>query len=696
MEQLNKHLQQQFQKMMDTGHLFVSSLNSNIIWDLYLSFFTDKQNPVFRDPESSTHNCNNCKNFIRRYGNIVAISDDNTLMTLFDVEVPQPYTDVFKNLSEEISKNTIKDVFAETFSMLKSLPYESCKKSNEWFKLGIAKNSKAYTKEEAEKFGVVSPNETRTFHHFNLNIHTDFIDKSGNSSERIQGHYRDLKNVFERGLNEISVDVLTLAQDLINQNSLLNGTSYLQKITKFIALKEEYDTIPNELKNNWLWMNSKDVDTAKFRNTLIGTFCVELMEGKELNKACLDWNKRADPANYMKATAPISKSQIESAKAFVEEQGYTASFDRRLATIEDIRVTEIKHINQHVKNVTKGVSLFDDVKPSKTTKRMTFEGVDEIPVEKFIETILPKASSVEAYVESKFQDNLAVLTKGKDDTKPIFKWDNNYSWTYKGNLAGKSEIKRNVKNAGGNIEALLRCSLQWNDEDTEGVVDFDLHCTESPGDRISYLHKKSRTGGFLDVDMIRPFTIGIENITYKKNLPNGSYKFFVRNYDGGSNKGFKVQIEVDKQTFDYVHPSTRRDVPIATVIVKDSNISIEHHLSPFNEQPKTLYGLESNQFHKVNLVCLSPNHWGKNNTGNKHLFFMLEGAKADEQVRSFHVENLSSDLLAHRKVMEVLANTTMIEPKGEHLAGLGFNFTVRDSLIVRVKGTFNRILKIKF
>lgn len=82
---------------------------------------------------------------------------------------------------------------------------------------------------------------------------------------------------------------------------------------------------------------------AKFRNELIGTLCVELTEGVELNKACETWNKRVDPVNYMKA--PITQKQINEAQKFVEENGYSESFDRRFATLDDININEILHSN---------------------------------------------------------------------------------------------------------------------------------------------------------------------------------------------------------------------------------------------------------------------------------------------------------------------------------------------------------------
>ena len=124
-------------------------------------------------------------------------------------------------------------------------------------------------------------------------------------------------------------------------------------------------------------------------------------------------------------------------------------------------------------------------------------------------------------------------------------------------------------------------------------------------------------------------------------------------------------------------------------------MTIEHHLQE-SSNSKEIYSLETNQFHKVNLVCLSPNHWDVNNVGNKHYFFMLDGCKSPISLRSFHAENLIPELASHRKVLEVLGNTTMIEPNTKQLSGLGFNATVKDEMIVKLSGTHKRMIKIKF
>ena len=61
----------------------------------------------------------------------------------------------------------------------------------------------------------------------------------------------------------------------------------------------------------------------------------------------------------------------------------------------------------------------------------------------------------------------------QSESKPIFKWSNNYSWTFNGNLAGKSQIKEAVKSEGGKIDGVLRFSIIWN-EDGKDILDFDL------------------------------------------------------------------------------------------------------------------------------------------------------------------------------------------------------------------------------
>lgn len=704
MIEFRKKVQAQFNKMCATGKLFRIALSGSEVWTLYLGSFKD--DPKFRDPASSFHNCNLCHNFIRRYGNIVAVDKDYGLMSLFDVETEGEYAEASSIMSKAVKGSVIQDAFFETAEELKKLGYAPFDNGAATHRIGMAVNHKRYTKEEAEKFGVVKPNEIRTFNHLCLDLAKAFVPVTSASIESIQGEYRDAKNVFKRAMDEISIDTLQLVRDLINQGSLLDGTTHLYKIEQFIPYMESYTKLGANQKNNWAWVTSYKLPFAKFRNELIGVLCSELSEGKEINEAAQAWNKRVDPANYMKVSAPITKKQIEEAKKFVEEGGYIESFTRRFATIEDIKVDEIKHINIGNGEV-KTASIFDGLSKSTPSrhKRNEFEGVEEVNIDKFMKDILPTCTSVEAYLDNSHEGNLVSLTTAiKPDSKPIFKWDNNYSWTFKGNLAGKSQIKEAVKTQGGKVDGVLRFSIMWA-EDSVDDSDLDAHCVESNGEEIYFGHKASRTGGTLDIDIIHPQDHKVrtkqevvENITYpsKTMMKDGKYDFFVVQFNGRQSKGFKAEIEFDGQIYSYVYTKpVGGSVRVAVVTLDKGVFSIKHGL-PETESSKTIYGLETNEFHKVSLVSLSPNHWGKNNVGNKHYLFMIDGCKPDTGIRSFHNENLIPDLLAHRKVMDVLGSTSVIQPTGKQLSGLGFNATVRDELIVRLSGSFKRVVKVKF
>lgn len=706
--QFNDCIKKQFALMCEQPVLFRSKISGHQVWETYISSFAPEHDPVFRDPASTEHTCNNDKNFIHRYSNIVAIIDGK-IVTMFDnVEYNEVYYVPAINIKSLLKNAPIENIFVESYDTLnRLLNYESTNKTQAQYKLGFEKSHKIYTQEEADKFGVVKAGEIYTFYHFNVVLPKYFVDFSSNSVESIQGNHKSAKDVFKRGLDEISLDTLILVRDLIQQGSLLNGDSYLDKLQKFIQFATEYKDVPANQKDNWCWLNSAGLPFAKFKNELIGTLCVELTQGEELNKAVLTWNKRVDPANYMKATAPISQKQIQEAKTFVGENGYEESFNRRFATLDDINISEILH--QNVTTVTKTASVFDSVQPSTSTqhKRAQFADVEEVSIERFMQTILPTCTSIEAFLENRFDGNLVALhTANNPDSKKAFKWSNNFGWTYNGNLAGKSMIKETVKSAGGKVDGVLRCSLVWNESGKDNS-DLDLWCVQPNNERIGYSagfrkdrgNSLSSCSGQLDLDNTDPgYSIGVENIYFAnlKSMKNGQYKFWVNQYSSRNSQDFKAEIEFNGEIYNYHYPKgVRGNVNIATVTLNNGQFTIEHHL-PETASSRKLWSLDTNQFHKVNLVCLSPNFWGDNNTGNKHFMFMLENCKSDIALRSFHTEFLNGDLLEHRKVMEVLGETTKLEPATKQLCGLGFNATVNDELIVKLSGSHKRTIKIKF
>ncbi len=157
-----------------------------------------------------------------------------------------------------------------------------------------------------------------------------------------------------------------------------------------------------------------------------------------------------------------------------------------------------------------------------------FSRVEEIGAENFVKNVLPTAREMELFVENRHHANLvSLIAPVNTDAPSMFKWKNGFSWAYSGNIAD-SDIKQNVKSAGGAVDGVLRFSIQWNDMGDWDRNDLDAHCKEPGGEEIMFNHKVSlNTGGELDVDIINPAQNrpAVENITWagKGRMEKGKY-----------------------------------------------------------------------------------------------------------------------------------------------------------------------------
>lgn len=279
---------------------------------------------IFLSPNSSVHNCRTCRNFIERYGNVVALDDELRIITMWGGETTEEYRKSFRLMDDLLKGSDIAGVFVETLDRLNYAPYERTDKNAMDYALGTASNVKQYTEAEARQFGVVEAGRVYTFNHLMVRLPREFVSFAADSVDTITANKREDKLQLERGLREIDVDTLLLVADLIRQGSLLNGDAYLTKVESFTELAQRYATMAPEaipgLTARWLWTVAYDYKYCRFRSELIGTLCTELAEGKELEKACEDWNKRVDPANYMKAKAPITQGMIDAAQQFCQRE----------------------------------------------------------------------------------------------------------------------------------------------------------------------------------------------------------------------------------------------------------------------------------------------------------------------------------------------------------------------------------------
>ncbi|PCR16439.1 hypothetical protein CQA65_29955, partial [Klebsiella pneumoniae] len=93
--------------------------------------------------------------------------------------------------------------------------------------------------------------------------------------------------------------------------------------------------------------------------------------------------------------------------------------------------------------------------------------------------------------------------------------------------------------------------------------------------------------------------------------------------------GFIVEVEYEGDLKRFSCEKGLKNKQQMTVIelrVKDKKVvEIQSSLVPTTGVETEIWGIRTQNFQKVQLVLNSPNHWDGEQTGNRHLFFILEG-----------------------------------------------------------------------
>lgn len=641
------------------------------LYETYQHSFPKGTNETFR--ERPVHDCQCCRSAIRVMGNVVAIIEGR-IETIWDVSIPSEpaYQKVADKMAKLVRSWNLDDQF---------LHY----------------STEVGTNRSPEEIDGV----THYWDHFFATLDARFVMPETEIASFLSKR-RGVRDVFLRGLETITPDSIETVVDLLANGSLYRGEEKESRLLSFQAAVVAYNKIEGGMARKlWAFNELETIhpSIATIRNSAMGTLLVDINKGEDLEVAVKKYEKIMAPENYQRSSSVITKAMKDRAQAFVESEGIEPSLHRRHAKPTDITVVNTLFANRKARSLMEG-SVFDAVETK--SGKPDFSRVESVSIEDFINKILPKATDLELYVENKHFGNLVSLTAPVyADAKPILKWDNNFAWSYNGEVT--DSIKEKVKAAGGVVDADLCCRLAWHNTD-----DLDVHMEEPNGNAINFRDRHSRyTGGRLDIDMNAPGTkhsnTPVENIFYKNRseMMEGVYTLRVHQYQlrERTNMGFEVNIDFMGQVWKFTH-----DKPMSTgtaVVVakfkysKKTGVEIIESI-PFSEKSQVQWGVNSQAWARVNMAMLSPNHWDGQRIGNKHWFFVLDECLNPEPVRGFYNEFLSEKFHEHRKTFEILGAVIKAPNSQEQMSGLGFSSTQRAEIMCKVSGAFNRVIKIVF
>ena len=675
-------LAENFTKNLGNKPLFETDIDKDYLWNLYLDSFPEGANPIFR--ERRVYDCSYCRQFIRNIGGTVYIDDNLNIHSIFEFDARNPtFQPVMDALAAYVKSKSITDIYL-----------------NDGRAVGVDKNRE-----------LLPDGTVKTWEHFRVELPSQCVSTREHIPTQ-QGRFRDRRNVFNRSLDEISMDAIDTVLELIFSNTLYKGEEWKTPLTEFRDYKIKYDILPGEKKPLYTWYMTSSIGDVigKIRNHSIGVLLVDISEGMDLDSAVRRYEQIVAPTNYKRPKAIFTKKMLEDAKKTISDLGYMDSLPRRYATLDDITVNNILFSNRDAAKRISG-NVFDDMLTEIKTSAKQFSKVEEIPVEKFVTDILPTAREVEVLLENKHAQNMVSLIAPVNKTAPtMFKWSNAFSWAYTGNITD-SDIRERVKSAGGNVDGVLRFSIQWNDTSVYSGNDLDAHCEvrDVAGRLMEHIFfarmQGLHTRGFLDVDNRHPVNHvpAVENIAWpsKEHMIPGEYKFYVHQYaNRGGKDGFRAEIEFNGQIWSFNYDKEVRQnqqVPVATITLdKNGNFILKEHLKS-EQSSREIWGLKSNTFVPVSVVMYSPNYWDEQQgIGHRHYFFMLKDCVNSEQPNGFYNEFLKHELEQHKRVFEALGSKLAVAAADDQLSGLGFSATKRNELIVKVKGATERVIKVKF
>lgn len=358
------------------------------LWDLYLNALPgDRQ----------VHNCNCCRHFITRYGGLVRIMDDGSLVPAIwpsTTTVPDFYKSVVETLASRVSKSKVTNPFLHGSSQL-GIPFTdySAKHGKSWDHLAVA--------------GVP------VFRHA--------IKTPGQEMAAKRESFGDVC----RALGDIDKHVLETALSILEANALNRSEKFIAPVKWLFDLQMLRSNTKNYVaRHNLTW---KAIATAPEgylhpRSSVTASLFEDIEAGLSFEVVRDRFNAKTHGLRYQRPQAAPKEGAIAVAEKLVADMGIDKSLERRFARLDEIETIWLPRQNDDKPSVT---GVFSHLK-KKDTRKFVSLGASVITWVKFARDVLPTIEQMDLWVPAN-GNFMAYLTAVHPDAPPILKWDNSVS-----------------------------------------------------------------------------------------------------------------------------------------------------------------------------------------------------------------------------------------------------------------------------
>lgn len=363
------------------------------IVDLFDRFFL----PNLPAENRQYYNCNSCRRFINKYGGLVTIDHNGTVIPVMWMETVPKYFEKAVNaiihqiMGGGIPGYAIDGVFLDTHKVLGE-PVTGC-----WTHLHAVQNN-------PYKGSLVR------------NVSEDIAEKKADYQ------------LLRRSLAEYPDSVVKQALLLLKSDTMYRGEKVLGVAEWFMELKDKIRFANSSISNALIWraVALAPPGYCHVKNTMIGTLLDDLVSGMTFERASQRFAEKMDPLKYQRPQVAPSAGNIERAEKIVEKLGIQRSLDRRYATLDEIK-TLWKPQNRIPKILRNEEGVFSHIVPKQifATSKLPRSNISggRITWRYFKESILPTVHSIEVRVPAHGNFG-AILTALYEDAPPIIQWDN--------------------------------------------------------------------------------------------------------------------------------------------------------------------------------------------------------------------------------------------------------------------------------